>query len=80
MTNKALDIINYINNKLSKKQVVILMSFLVGVFTAFAALILKTLIELMQDILTYSSDVTHINWLYLVSPAIGVLICALVIK
>lgn len=80
MTNKALDIINYINNKLSKKQVVILMSFLVGVFTAFAALILKTLIELMQDILTHSSDITHINWLYLVFPAIGVLVCALFIK
>ncbi|MGN1213574.1 MAG: chloride channel protein, partial [Bacteroidaceae bacterium] len=80
MTIKALDIINRINNKLSKKQVIILMSFLVGVFTAFASLILKTLIELMQDILTHSSDITHLNWLYLVSPAIGVLLCALFIK
>lgn len=73
-------ITQWIDSKLSPKQLVILMSLIVGICTAFAALILKTLIELLQELLTHGFDITHINWLYLVYPAIGVLLCALFIK
>lgn len=80
MKTRILDILNWVQTKLTKKQLIILMSFLVGVFTAFAALVLKTLIELLEEMLTHGFDITHINWLYLVYPAIGVLFCALFIK
>ena len=62
------------------KQLIVLLSFLVGVFTAFAALVLKNLIELIERLLTHGFDITHINWLYLVYPAIGVLLSALFIR
>lgn len=73
-------IIVWISHRLSNRQLVILLSFIVGVLTAIAATVLKTLIELMREFLTHSSDITHLNWLYLVFPAIGVLLCALIIK
>ncbi len=73
-------IIVWTATKLSKKQLTILLSFLVGVFTALAAMLLKWLIELMQDFVTHGPDITHINWFYLISPPLGVLLSALFIK
>ncbi len=70
----------WIAARFSRKQLVILLSFLVGVFTALAAMLLKWLIELMQDFVTHGPDITHINWFYLISPPLGVLLCALFIK
>ncbi len=69
-----------VNKKLSQRQLIVLMSVLVGVFTAIAALVLKTLISLIEDLLTQGFDMTRLNWLYLVYPAIGVLLCSLFIK
>ncbi len=55
-------------------QFVLLLSFLVGVFTACAALILKYLIHIIQDFLTNNFTITGANWLYLVYPVIGIFI------
>lgn len=70
----------WLDTRLRRKQLLVLLSFLVGVFTAFAALVLKNLIELIERLLTHGFDITHINWLYLVYPAIGVLLSALFIR
>ncbi|MBO4593979.1 MAG: chloride channel protein [Bacteroidaceae bacterium] len=78
--NSILNAIRWAEHRIRRKQLIVLMSFLVGVFTAFAALVLKTLIELIQSLLTHGFDITHINWLYLVYPAIGVLLSALFIR
>lgn len=78
--NSILNAIRWVEHRIRRKQLIVLMSFLVGVFTAFAALVLKTLIELIQSLLTHGFDITHINWLYLVYPAIGVLLSALFIR
>lgn len=80
LKTKSHQLIVWITKKLSKRQLIIFLSFLVGVFTAFAALILKNLIELIQRLLTHSTDIAHINWLYLIYPSIGILLCALFIK
>ncbi len=65
---------------LSQKQFLLLLSFLVGVFTAVAAWVLKTLIHEIERLLTSSFDVTGANWLFLVWPVVGILLCALFIK
>ena len=70
----------WLDTRLRRKQLLVLLSFLVGVFTAFAALVLKNLIEMIERLLTHGFDITHINWLYLVYPAIGVLLSALFIR
>lgn len=73
-------IIMWVESRLHRKQILILLSLLVGIFTALAALVLKNLIEVIEDLLTHGFDITHINWLYLVYPAIGVLLSALFIR
>ena len=74
------NIIQRVEAHLRRKQLILLMSFMVGVFTALAALVLKHLIELIEHLLTQGFDITHINWLYLVYPTIGVLLSALFIR
>ena len=54
------------------KKFVLLLSFLVGIFTALAALLLKSLIHLIQNFLTDNFSATNANYLYLVYPVVGI--------
>ncbi len=69
-----------IQSHLSKKQFLLLLSFCVGVLTALAASMLKWFIHTIEYLLTSRFDVTGANWLYLVFPVVGILLCALFIK
>jgi CIC family chloride channel protein len=57
---------------IKEKQFILLLSFLVGVFTAIAALLLKFLIHTIQNFLTNNFNTTEANYLYLVYPIIGI--------
>ncbi len=59
---------------------VLFVSFLVGIFTALAALILKTLIHFIQNLLTSSFLTEGANYIYLVYPVVGILIAGLFVK
>lgn len=65
---------------LKEKQVVLVVSFLIGIFTALAAFILKSLIHLIQHILTSSFLTEGANYIYLIYPAVGILIAGLYVK
>lgn len=54
------------------RKLVLMLSFLVGVFTALAALILKFLIHSIQNLLTDSFSTTGANYLYLIYPIVGI--------
>lgn len=58
----------------------LLISFLVGIFTACAGLLLKWLIAQIEHLLTQEFSVTGANWLYLVYPVVGVWLTMLFIK
>ena len=58
----------------------LLISFLVGIFTACAGLLLKWLIAQIEHLLTQEFSVTGANWLYLVYPVIGIWLTMLFIK
>ena len=58
----------------------LLISFLVGIFTACAGLLLKWLIAQIEHLLTHEFVVTGANWLYLVYPVIGIWLTMLFIK
>ena len=51
---------------IKEKQFILILSFLVGIFTAFAALILKVIIHWIQNFLTDNFNATEANYLYLV--------------
>ena len=65
---------------ISEKQFILILSFLVGICTAAAALLLKGLIHLIQGLLTNRFDETGANWLYLIYPAIGIFLTMLFIR
>lgn len=65
---------------LKEKQVVLFVSFLIGIFTALAALILKTLIHFIQHILTSNFLTQGANYIYLIYPAVGILIAGLFVR
>ena len=78
------DLIAYLlrwrRRNLSDKNFVLLISFLVGIFTACAGLMLKWLIGQIEHLLTHEFSITGANWLYLVYPVVGVWLTMLFIR
>ncbi len=67
-------------NEIQEKHFILMLSFLVGLFTAFAALILKYLIHLIQNFLTDNFDSAEANYLYLVYPVVGIFLAGLFVR
>ncbi len=59
---------------------VLFVSFLIGIFTALAAYLLKSLIHLIQHVLTSSFLTEGANYMYLIYPALGILIAGLFVR
>ncbi len=62
------------------KQFVLILSFVVGICTAIAALVLKFFIHLIQNFLTNNFDTTEANYLYLVYPVVGIFLAGLFVR
>ena len=69
-----------LHERLSARQFILVLSFLVGILTAIAAYVLKWLIHSIETLLTSGFDVTGSNWLLLVYPVVGILLTALFIR
>lgn len=67
-------------NHISEKQFILILSFLVGIFTALAALLLKLLIHWIQNFLTENFDTTEANYLYLVYPVVGIFLAGVFVR
>jgi CIC family chloride channel protein len=73
-------IINFRDKHLGPRRFVILLSFIVGIFGGLAAVILKNLIYLVEDILVHGFNVERVNWYYFALPLIGILLTVLFVK
>jgi CIC family chloride channel protein len=62
------------------KKFVLMLSFVVGILTALAAILLKHLIHLIQDFLTNNFSATGVNYLYLVYPVAGIFLAGLFVR
>ena len=71
---------NWREKHMSQQQFVLVLSFLIGIFTACAAYFLRRFIAWIQSLLTAGFDITNANWLFLVYPVVGILLTALFIK
>lgn len=81
MPTRAIRIISIAAQRhLSRRQFVLVLSFVVGTGAALAAFVLKWLIEEIEYLLTSHFDATEANWLFLVYPAVGILLTALFIR
>ncbi len=65
---------------IKEKHFILILSFLVGILTAAAAILLKQMIHLIQHLLLGNFDLDGGNWLYLIYPVIGILLAGLFVK
>lgn len=65
---------------IKERTFVIILALFVGLFAGFAALLLKMLIHLISDALTSHVEVSGGNFLYLIYPALGILITGLYVR
>ena len=63
-----------------ERHFLLFVCFLVGIFTAFAAYLLKVAVHLFQHLLTDSFTQTGANYLYLLYPIVGILIAGLYVR
>ena len=64
----------------TEKQIVLMISFMVGLCTGLTAFVLKSLIEEIKHLLTSGFVADDTNLLYLVFPAVGILISMLFVR
>ena len=65
---------------ISQRQFILILSFLVGIFAAIAAFLLKSTIHLIQRLLTENFSNFSVNYWYLVFPAIGIFLTSLFVR
>ena len=65
---------------IKEKHFILIVSFLVGICTAAAAIILKSIIHFIQHLLTGNFNQDGANYLYLLYPVIGILLAGLFVK
>lgn len=65
---------------IKERQFVLLLSFLVGLVSGIAALLLKNAIHYTHHFLTHRLQIDSANLLYLAYPAIGILLAVLFVK
>ena len=64
----------------TEKNFLLLLSFVIGVLTAGAGLLLKWLIHQIQYVLTHHIPIQQSHFLFLIYPAIGIFITMLFIR
>lgn len=65
---------------LNEHEILLILSFVVGLLSGFAAILLKNLIHLLGDFLTRNFTSYSENYLYLAYPGIGILITVLYVR
>ena len=63
-----------------ERYFILILSFLIGIFTSVAALLMKETIHQIQHFLTGSIQTTQANYFYLIYPVAGILIAGLFVK
>ena len=73
-------VVDWRHTHIGDRTFVLILSVVVGLLSAGAALLLKFLIHLIQRLLTDGFDASETHWLYLVFPVVGILLSGLFIR
>ena len=65
---------------IKEKNFVLFISFLIGIFTALAAVILKNLIHFIQSLLSVNFAADEVNYLFLLYPVLGIFVSGLFVR
>lgn len=73
-------LIKYLQQHLTKRQLLWVLSFFVGIGSALAAQLLKWIIGQAEHLVTNGHDITHANWVFLVAPVVGIWLSMMFIR
>lgn len=73
-------ILQWRERSIPNDRFILLLSFIVGIFTSLAACLLKGLIHLIQYLLTLNFSINEVHYLYLLYPSVGIVLALLFVK
>jgi CIC family chloride channel protein len=73
-------LLHWKDRHIQEKHFILILSLMIGILTAFAAILLKTAIHVIKHLLTERTDITNANWIYLIYPLVGILLSGLFVK
>ena len=65
---------------IKEKNFILIISFVVGICTSAAAILLKNLIHFIQNLLSVNFAADEVNYLFLLYPVVGILLSGLFVK
>lgn len=80
LTEGWIRIVKWRERHFKENQFLIFLSLVIGIICGFAAQLLKFLIHLISDLLTAHVSLTNANYIYLIYPAVGILVTFLIVK
>ena len=72
--NWVMKLLAWRESHISERNFLLILAFIIGLLSGFAALLLKFLIAIIASALSEHLRITGANYLYLVYPIIGILI------
>lgn len=72
--------LRHLTTKVSERDMMLVLSLLVGIACGLASVLLKTAVEFIHELLTSWFDGSDYNFLYLIYPGIGMLLALLFVK
>lgn len=80
LNSKFLDFVVWRERHISEKQFLLVLALFVGIFGGFAAVILKTLIRIIEQLLTSDGPLTEANYTFFIYPVIGIVLAGLYVR
>lgn len=75
-----MNVLTWRENHISERTFLLILAFVIGLLSGFAALFLKFLISLIASTLSEHLTISGANYLYLVYPVIGILIVGIYVR
>ena len=75
-----MNVLTWRENHISERTFLLILAFVIGLLSGFAALLLKFLISLIASTLSELLTISGANYLYLVYPVIGILIVGIYVR
>lgn len=79
-SERYLLMIGWREKHIKESNFILILSFVVGLLTSFAALLLKSMIHWVEKLMTSSFSSDETNYYYLIFPAIGILLASLFVR
>jgi len=80
MRKRLVRLYKWRNEHIPDREFVMIVSFVIGIFAGFAAVILKNIVRLLEHLFASSFNIETHEYLYLVLPVVGILLVMIFIR